>query len=211
MSSHKSIRLSAIIFALLTGVAILCLKIHAAQISDSAALRSDALEGTVNVLAAAFGLASLIFSDRPADRDHPYGHGKMEYFAAVFEGGLIFLAGFLILIDTANRFVLHTAIGELGAGLKLNLLAGIGNGIVGAIILFAGKKYDSAVLRADGVHLLTDLATTVALGLGLGLVLLTGFNWIDSVLAIGVALLLFKTGFSLMHEASGALLDAENP
>jgi cation diffusion facilitator family transporter len=207
----KKIRFRAILFAFVSGLLILGLKFYAAKISDSSALRSDALEGTVNVLAAAFGLISILFSDRPADRDHPYGHGKMEYFASVFEGGLIFLAGFLILIDTIHRFTAHAPLGQLNFGLVLNLIAGAGNGVVAVIIYSAGKKYDSLVLKADGIHLFTDLITTAALGVGLGIVLFTGWDWIDPLLALGVAALLFKTGFSLVSEASGALLDAENP
>lgn len=208
---EKRIRLGAILVSLVGGLLILALKFYAAQVADSSALRSDALEGTVNVLAAAFGLISILYAEKPADQDHPYGHGKIEYFASAFEGGLISLAGFLILIDVGARLIHPTPIDNLDLGLKLNLIAGLANGIIGLAILKIGKKYRSQVLVADGIHLLTDLVSTIALGIGLGLVLLTGWQWLDPVLAIGVAFFLFKTGYSLMKESSQALLDAENP
>ena len=199
------------IIALVGAIAILILKFYAAKIADSSALRSDALEGTVNVLAAIFGLGSVVFAEKPADHDHPYGHGKIEYFAQAFEGGLIALAGSLILIDTFERLYNPHPIQNLGLGLQLNILAGLGNGMLGVALLSVGKKHDSTILRADGMHLLTDLASTIAMALGLGLMILTGWSWIDPLLAILIALFLFKTGFHLVRESSKALLDAENP
>src|ERR1035437_4721708 len=101
--SPSFIRLLSMFIALIAGIAIFCIKLYAAHISNSSAIRSDALEGSVNILAAGFGLFSVFFSEKPADHGHPYGHGKIEHFAAVFEGGLITLAGFLIIIDTGAK------------------------------------------------------------------------------------------------------------
>ena len=207
----RKIRLIAILTALIGGILILGIKIYAAILANSSALRSDALEGTVNVLAAAFGLGSILFAEKPADQDHPYGHGKIEYFASAFEGGLISLAGFLILVDTVIRFFHHSEIHDLGAGLKLNVAAGVMNGVMGGVIYSIGKKHHSQILIADAVHLLTDLVTTVALTIGLVTVYYTHWQWVDTLLALGVAFLLFRTGFQLVQEASSALLDAENP
>ena len=211
LNASKKIRFYSIIGALVSGIIILVIKLYAARIANSAALRSDALEGTVNVLAAAFGLGSIIYAEKPADHDHPYGHGKIEYFAAAFEGGLISLAGLLIFIDAVSKFIHPSPLENLGFGLELNLFAGLMNGIIGFAIFKLGKKHHSKILEADGLHLLTDLVTTLALGLGLGLVMLTGWHWLDPVLALGVALFLFHTGFVLVNESSHALLDAENP
>jgi len=208
---EKRVRLTAILISLLMGILILGLKFYAAQLANSSALRSDALEGTVNVLAAAFGLGSLLFAEKPADRDHPYGHGKIEYFASAFEGGLISLAGVLILIDAVSRLVEPVPFRHLGTGLELNVVGGLLNGVVGLGLLITGKKYRSQILTADGVHLLTDLVSTVVLALGLALVIVTGWQWLDPVLAIGVAFFLFKTGYDLIRQSSNALLDAENP
>lgn len=211
MKKSQRIRLIAMSVSVLGGIGILVLKFYAAKVADSSALRSDALEGTVNVLAALFGLGSLIFAEKPADRDHPYGHGKIEYFAQAFEGGLIALAGCLIIFDTISRIYSPHEIQDLGQGLKLNIIAGLGNGILGAGLYWVGKKHESMIIRADGIHLLSDLATTVGMAIGLGLLLLTGWTWIDPVLAFLVAILLFKAGIHLVRESSNALLDAENP
>ncbi|MBU6155215.1 MAG: cation diffusion facilitator family transporter [Bdellovibrionales bacterium] len=210
-TNHKRVRLAAISISLLGSLLILALKIHAARLAGSAALRSDALEGSVNVLAAAFGLGSVLFAEKPADQDHPYGHGKIEYFAQAFEGGLISLAGFLILIDTILRLIHHDPLQDLDSGLKLNLLAGLLNGILGFGMFLSGKKYHSQILISDGIHLLTDLVTTIGLGFGLLVVIFTGWTWLDPVLALLVALFLFRTGFKLVQESSNALLDAQSP
>jgi cation diffusion facilitator family transporter len=208
---EKRIRFGAMLTSLIAGILILALKMYSAHISDSSALRSDALEGAVNVLAAAFGLGSMIFAEKPADQDHPYGHGKIEYFSSAFEGGLISLAGFLILLDVGTRLFHPAPMENLGLGLQLNVLAGFLNGILGFAILKIGKKYRSQILVADGMHLLTDLVSTGILGIGLVIVLYTGWTWLDPVLAVGVALFLFKTGFGLVKSSAGALLDAEDP
>lgn len=210
-TTPRRIRLTAILASLLGGVIILGMKAWAAKLSDSSALRSDALEGTVNVLAAAFGLGSLLFAEKPADERHPYGHGKIEYFAQAFEGGLISLAGFLILIDTLFRIIRPHPMEQLGEGLKVNLIAGALNGLLGILLYSTGKKHQSKILMADGIHLFTDLVTTGVLAVGLGLVLLTGWTILDPILALGVAFFLFRTGFRLVQDSSNALLDAENP
>jgi cation diffusion facilitator family transporter len=210
-TNSARIRLTAMLASLIGGMIILAIKIYAAHLSDSAALRSDAMEGTVNVLASAFGLGSLFFAEKPADEDHPYGHGKIEYFASAFEGGLISLAGFLILLDTTTRFFHPHPIQQLGLGLQINALAGIANGLLGFGIYWAGKKHHSEILKADGIHLLTDLVTTIVLLLGLGIVLLTGWMWLDAVLALAVSGFLFMTGFKLVKKSADALLDAEDP
>ena len=210
-SEHSTLRLSAILVALVGGIFILALKIYAAHIANSSALRSDALEGTVNVLAAAFGLGSILFSEKPADQDHPYGHGKIEYFASVFEGGLISLAGFLIVIDTVSRLFHHNEIDNLGLGLQINLFSGFLNGVLGYGLYRFGKSSHSQILIADGIHLLTDLVSTIVLGTGLIVVYFTHWNWLDPLLALAVAFFLLRTGFRLVKESSDALLDAENP
>jgi cation diffusion facilitator family transporter len=210
-TTPKRLRLTAILVALFGSIGILCLKVYADKLADSSALRSDAMESTVNVLAAAFGLGSLLFAEKPADSEHPYGHGKIEYFAQAFEGGLISLAGFLILVDTLLRLIHPVPMDSLSMGLKWNLIAGLMNGGLGALMYLVGKRYHSQILIADGIHLFTDLITTLALGAGLGLVLITHWTWLDPVLAFGVSLFLFRTGFQLVQQSSNALLDAQNP
>ena len=207
----RFIRLSTMIIALVASIFIFAMKLYAANISNSSAIRSDALEGSVNILAASFGLFSILFSEKPADHDHPYGHGKIEHFAAVFEGGLISLAGFLILIDTASRFLSHSEPSNLGKGLLITSIAGLLNGIIGLLIFYAGKKYNSTTLRADGLHLLSDFWSTIGLAAGLGITIYTGWIWIDPLLAVIVGVMLFVAGYKVFRPSWNTLLDAVNP
>ncbi len=207
----RTIRIAAILLALISGIIIFGFKLYAANISNSSALRSDALEGSVNILAAAFGLFSIVFAEKPADHDHPYGHGKIEHFAAVFEGGLISLAGFLILLDTVSRYLNHTPIQNLEKGLLISFIAGTVNGLIGIGLYFAGKKYQSTTLKADGMHLLSDFWSTLGLTVGLGLAIFTGWTWIDPVLAVLVGVMLFVAGYQVFKPSWNTLLDAANP
>lgn len=209
--SARWMRISAISFTLIAGIIIFAIKIYAAHISNSSAIRSDALEGTVNILAAAFGLFSILFSEKPADHGHPYGHGKIEYFAAVFEGGLISFAGFLILIDTISRVINHNQPTDLSQGLLISFAAGALNGIIGFVVYVVGKKYESTTLRADGLHLISDFWSTLGLSAGLGLALLTGWLWIDPILAILVAVMLLVAGYKIFRPSWDTLLDAIDP
>lgn len=210
-SNPRMIRLTAIMIALIAGIIIFGVKLYAAHISNSSAIRSDALEGSVNILAAAFGLFSILFAEKPADQDHPYGHGKIEHFAAVFEGGLISLAGFLILLDTVSRFINHSEPSDLSQGLLISFIAGSCNGLIGLVIYFIGKKHESTTLRADGMHLISDFWSTLGLGIGLGLALYTGWLWIDPLLAIIVGIMLFVAGYKVFIPSWNTLLDAVNP
>lgn len=210
-SHSQKLRLLTISVALMVGILIFGIKLYAAWITNSSALRSDALEGTVNILAAAFGLFSILYSEKPADHDHPYGHGKIEHFAAIFEGGLISLAGFLILIDTGMRIVHNSKPENLEQGLFISFAAGALNGLLGFILYLMGKKHNSTTLRSDGLHLLSDFGSTIGLSLGLGLALLTGWTWLDPLLAVLVGVLLFIAGYKVFKPSWNTLLDAINP
>ena len=203
---------TAITISLIAGIFIFGVKVYAAHISNSSAIRSDALEGAVNILAAAFGLFSILFSEKPADHDHPYGHGKIEHFAAIFEGGLIAIAGFAILFDTTARFLSHVRPSpDLGEGLKLAVGAGLMNGVMGTALLMLGRKHKSTTLRADGLHLLSDLGSTIALAIGLTVALYTGWMWLDPLLAILVGLILLWAGYKVFRPSWDTLLDTLNP
>ena len=210
-TTSRTVRLTAIVIALVSSILIFAVKLYAANVSNSSAIRSDALEGTVNILAAAFGLFSILFAEKPADEDHPYGHGKIEHFAAVFEGGLIALAGFLILLDTGSRFLHHSQTQDLGKGLLLSVVAGAMNGVIGIGLYFAGKRHQSTTLKADGLHLLSDFWSTLGLSAGLVLALYTGWMWIDPILAVMVGIMLFIAGYRVFKPSWNTLLDAVNP
>ena len=193
------------------GAVILGLKYFAYLISGSMALKSDAIESIVNVVAALFALGAVVFAGKPADRDHPYGHGKIEHFSAVFEGGLIALAAAFILIEATESLILGVQLKNLGDGLAVNLLAGGLNGLLGWFLLRKGRQMRSKALEADGHHILSDFWTTVGIATGLLGVKLTGLHWLDPIMAILVGLLLARTGFRLVADSSRALLDSEDP
>ncbi|MBI2386580.1 MAG: cation transporter [Elusimicrobia bacterium] len=203
-------RVRAIVISLAAGTAILGLKAAAYYMTGSMALQSDALESIVNVVAAAFGLGAVVFAGQPADKDHPYGHGKMEYFAAAFEGGLISLAAVLILYESVVALARGVELKSLGLGLALNVSAGALNGLLGWYLLRTGRRLKSKTLEADGHHVLSDFYTTGGIFAGLLLVHFTGLSWLDPLIAIAVAVLLAKTGFRLVRESAAALLDEED-
>jgi cation diffusion facilitator family transporter len=197
--------------SLLVAGVLLVVKFRAFQLTGSTAVLSDALESIVNVVAAAFALVGLWFAAQPADRNHPYGHGKVEFLAAAFEGGLIAFAAMLIVWESAHALVYGVEIRKLDAGILLVGGAGLANGALGFFLLRAGRQLRSLTLVADGQHVLSDFYTSVGLVLGLVLVRVTGLAFLDPLIAILVALLLLRTGAKLVRTAAGGLLDEEDP
>ena len=207
----QRLRVQVILLSIGMGILILGAKYVAYRCSGSAALKSDAIESIVNVLAAAFALGAVVFAGKPADKEHPYGHGKIEHFSAFFEGGLISIASALILYEGVVAMIRGPQLKDLGLGLAINFAAGVANGLLGMILLRVGRAQKSKAIEADGHHVLSDFLTTLAVGAGLILVKLTGWVWLDPVLALGVGLLLAFTGIRLVRDASTALLDSEDP
>nr|WP_320132258.1 cation diffusion facilitator family transporter [uncultured Holophaga sp.] len=204
-------RIRLALFSIFAGLIILVLKYIAYSISGSTALLSDAIESVVNVVAAVFALGAVLFADHPADREHPYGHGKIEHFSAAFEGGLISLAAVIIAWEAIQGFLRGGQVQNLSQGLALNVFAGFLNGVVGLILIRMGRRQNSRALEADGHHILSDFWTTLGLAVGLLLVKFTGYHWLDPLLALGVSALLAFTGYRLVSSSSQALLDAEDP
>jgi cation diffusion facilitator family transporter len=211
----RKTRLRVVSLSIGAGILILGLKYLAYLMSGSTALLSDAIESVVNVVAAVFALGAVIFAEKPADREHPYGHGKIEHFSAAFEGGLIALAAVMIWWEAISA--LHAQwsgtfhLKNLGGGLVVNLVAGCMNGLLGAFLIHMGKKQRSRAIEADGHHVLSDFWTTLGIAGGLLLVKFTGILWLDPVMAMIVGTLLAVTGFKLVHSSSQALLDMEDP
>ncbi len=179
--------------------------------TGSTAVLSDAMESIVNVVAASFALWALRFAGKPADRAHPYGHGKLEYFSAVFEGGLIVLAAGLIVYEAAWALWRGPNLRQLDLGLAIVLGAGVGNALLGLYLVRIGRRTNSLALVADGQHVLSDFWTSLGVVVGLLLVRTTGVVWLDPIVAIVVAVNLAVTGVRLVRRAAGGLLDVENP
>jgi cation diffusion facilitator family transporter len=208
--SDTRLRLRAGLISLAVGASLLGVKFLAYQLTGSTAVLSDALESIVNVIAAVFALGSLLFAGRPADRNHPYGHGKIEYFAAAFEGGLIAFAAILIIYEAVRGIFRTPELRQLDLGLAITLGAGLANAALGWFLIRAGKATQSLTLVADGKHVLSDFWTSLGVVIGLLLVRLTGIAWFDPLVAAIVGLNLGWTGFWLVRHAAGGLLDEED-
>jgi cation diffusion facilitator family transporter len=196
---------------LLVGVLLLAVKYVAYLHTGSAAILSDALESIVNVVAALFALGVLVFAGRPADRNHPYGHGKVEFFSAAFEGGLIAFAAVLIMYEVAQTLVRGAEVQQLGAGLAIVVAAGLVTLLLGVFLVRTGRRASSLTLTADGQHVLSDFWTSLGIVIGLVLVRVTGLAWLDPLVAALVAVNLMRTGVGLVRHAAGGLLDEEDP
>jgi cation diffusion facilitator family transporter len=179
--------------------------------TGSTAILSDALESIVNVVAALFAIGALLFAGRPADRNHPYGHGKMEFLSAAFEGGLIAFAALVIGYEVVVSLTEGVALRALESGLLIVLGAGLANLALGAYLVRTGRRYDSLTLVADGWHVIADFYTSAGVVIGLLLVRLTGFTWLDPMAAAVVALNLLWTGGRMIRQAAAGLLDEEDP
>ena len=205
------IRLRAATISLVVGTLLLGLKYLAYQLTGSTAILSDALESIVNVVAALFALGGLVVAGWPADRNHPYGHGKIEFFSAAFEGGLIAFAAILIIKEAGEALLFGNTLRQIHVGVLIVIGAGLTNAALGFYLLRVGRQYHSLTLVADGTHVLADFWTSLAAAIGIGLVQLTGYQWIDPVVAILVGLNLIWTGLGLVRHAAGGLLDEEDP
>lgn len=195
-------------FSIVLGVGVLALKTGAWWLTTSAALFSDALESTVNVAASLIAWGALRFSERPADANHPYGHQKAEFFAAVIEGVLIIVASLAILQHAWETWRDPQPLLVPWQGLALNGLATVLNAGWGTVLLRAGKANRSMTLTADGRHLWTDVVTSGAILVGIGLAVTTSLPMLDPVLAAGIAVYVLWSGTSLISESVGGLMDA---
>jgi len=194
-----------------TAVFTIVLKVAAYALTGSVGLLSDALESGVNLFTAVFALLTLSIAVRPPDEDHAYGHSKVEYFSSGLEGTLILLAALLIGVTAVQRLLAPIPLEQLGIGLFISVIAALGNGITGGILIWAGRQYRSVTLEANGRHLFTDVLTTAGVLLGLGIVFITGWLWLDAVIAIVVALQIALTGFGLIKESVNGLMDKALP
>ena len=184
------------------------LKGSAWAITGSVGLLSDAAESMVNLVAAIVALISLTIAARPADDGHHFGHSKAEYFSALLEGVMIFVAAASIIYLGVERLLNPQPLQSLGIGLAISVVAAVLNGVVGQILIKVGTRHRSITLRADGRHLMTDVYTTAGVVVGLGLAWMTGWNWLDPVIAILVGVNILVTGYRLITESTAGLMDA---
>ncbi len=195
------------------GAALMLAKFAAFFLTGSAAIFSDALESIVNVAAAAFATYSLFLAHQPADADHPYGHGKIEFLSAGFEGGMVLLAAIVAAIQALiglARGSPDLQSGRLVDGLLLIGCTVVVNAGLGAYLIRIGRRQQSLALEADGHHLISDVWSGVFALAGVGAVKLTGWRWLDPLAAIGVAAFISRTGISLIRRSAAGLMDEQD-
>ncbi|WP_293751043.1 cation diffusion facilitator family transporter [Limnohabitans sp. Rim8] len=194
---------ASVVVALVT----IALKTGAWWLTDSVGLLSDAMESLVNLASAVFGLMMVTIAARPADDEHPYGHHKAEYFSSGFEGILILVAALGIIWVAVHRLFDPQPIAQVGWGLTLSVGSSALNGLLAWLMFRAARQHRSLALEADARHLVTDVWTSAGVVVGLVLVSVSGWLWLDAVVAIGVALNILKEGWSLVWRSSQGLMD----
>jgi cation diffusion facilitator family transporter len=192
------------------GLVLMAVKFTAYFITGSAAIFSDALESIVNVAASAVAFYSLFLAHTPADESHPYGHGKVEFLSAGFEGGMVLLASIAIAVKTVDTLFHPIELQRLGPGLLLVALAMLVNGAVGAYLIFTGRRHHSLTLEADGQHLLGDALTSVAALVALALVKWLNWTYADPIAALIVAVYLALVGTRLLRRSAAGLMDEQD-
>ena len=193
--------------SIIVSVIVFGMKMAAWWATGSVGLLSDALESTVNIVAAVVALFALRTAMKPADAVHHFGRGKAEYFSASIEGFMILLAALIIVYTAIERIITPRELEQIGWGLTISTVAAMINGGAALILLRAGKQHRSPVLVADGKHLLTYVWTSVGVIVGVGLVVITGINRLDGVVALAVGLNIIVTGVNLLRSSTAGLMD----
>lgn len=202
---RSNIRLQA--FVLLAGFVLMAIKFMAWRITHSNTILSDALESIVNVVAGSFALYSLWLAAKPRDREHPYGHGKVEFISAGIEGGLVVLAGGLIIWRAVVALLEGQELHDLDTGILLTAGAGTLNLLMGLLLRRRGKQAHSITMEASGTHLLSDAWSTVAMVIGLLLIHFTGLLWLDQVFAMLFAAYIILTGLRIFRRSVAGIMD----
>ena len=187
------------------------LKGFAWWLTGSVSLLSDALESLVNLAGAMMALAMLTIAERPADDQHAYGHGKAEYFSSGFEGLLILGAAIAIAFAAMQRLFDPQPLSSVGVGLAVSAIAAVVNFATARTLLAAGREHRSLTLEADAHHLMTDVWTSLGVIAGIGAVVLTGWLWLDPLIALLVAMNIVWTGWKLVHRSTSGLMDGALP
>jgi cation diffusion facilitator family transporter len=200
-------KFKTLILVLSFSTLIMVVKFIAWRFTGSNAILSDAFESIVNVVAGSFAVFSIYYSSQPRDENHPYGHGKMEFVAAGFEGGLVLIASLLMIYNAIKGFFHPGEIKSLDIGLWITLITGSLNFFMGQFLVRYAKQENSLLLKAEGKHLLTDTWSSLALALGLAIIHFTQMLWIDNALALVFGLFILKEGFKIFRESLNHLLD----
>lgn len=204
-------RRRAAMVSLVASLVVFCIKLSGYFVTHSTAILSDTLESLVNIAAAMLLMYGLHLSDKPPDEEHRFGHGKVDYLVASFEGGAIIVAAILIIAEAASNLLAQRAPHDLGFGLVVVAIAALCNAGVGYYLLRTARATHSMPLAADAHHVLSDVWTSIGVFLGLGIAYFTGWLWIDALVAIIFALIILRTGWQLLHPSIDGIMDVADP
>jgi cation diffusion facilitator family transporter len=196
-----------ILISLITGIVLMVAKFGAYLLTNSNFVLTDAAESVVNVIASSFAFFSIYLSAQPRDENHPYGHGKIEFFSVFIEGSLISVAGLIIIIKSIFGIFHPGIIHDLLLGAIIIGLTGAINGALGYYMISKGRSIPSITVEADGHHLLTDMVTSGGLVVGLLLIHFTKIHLLDSIVSIWVGIYIIFTGYKLIRRSVGGLMD----
>lgn len=204
------LRIGSATLSVLVSSLLMSLKFWGFHITRSQAVFSDAMESIVNVIASILAFFVVYIAAQPADEDHPYGHGKLEYFSAAFEGGLITFAAVIIFFEAAQQIWTVATPKNLDQGILVVFGAGVINLLLGLFLLMTSSRMQSSALKASAHHVLSDFWTSAGVIVGLFLAKVTGLWWLDSLTAIFIGLFLGWTGIKLVRSAGGALMEEKD-
>ncbi len=190
---------------------LIVLKMVVGILTGSVSMMSEAIHSGIDLLASIIAFFSVKIASKPPDEDHPYGHGKYENVSGVLEALLIFIAALWIIYEAVERMLHSTEIRDIHLGIIVMLISMAVNLVVSKKLYKVAKEYDSIALEADALHLKTDVYTSLGVAIGFSLMYFTGYIWLDSVIAILVALLIIYESFELLNNAFSPLVDAQLP
>lgn len=188
-------------------VTLFLIKLSAWFYTNSVAILTDTLEYTINVISGFIGLYSLYLSSKPKDKNHPYGHGKVEFLSATIEGTLMIVSSFVIIYEAINNLKHPHELKQLDYGIYLVALTGVINYVVGHFSIKNGKKNNSLALIATGKHMQSDTYATLGIVIGLILIYYTHFTWIDSLVAFIFALIIIVSGYKILRSSIAGIMD----
>lgn len=203
--SRQNLKVQKIIVMISLGLFLV--KIFAWWLTNSVAILTDALESTVNVIAGFMGLYSLNLSAKPKDKEHPYGHGKVEFITAAIEGALITVAGILIIREAVMNLFSEHPFQKIDWGLYLISATALINYFAGLVCVRTGTRNHSPALISGGKHLISDTYTTLGIIVGLVLLYITGIAWIDAAVAILFACIILYTGYRIIRKSLAGMMD----
>jgi len=203
-----SAKVSIARLSILSNSVLIVLKLVVGIISGSVSILSEAIHSSMDLVAAIIAFLSVRVSDNPPDSRHPYGHGKIENISGVIEALLIFVAAIWIIIEAVKKLMGESIeLDSIGLGSIVMLISAVINAIVSRRLYKVARETNSVALEADALHLKTDVYTSLGVAIGLGLIMITGINWFDPVVAILVALFIIRESFHLLKRAFTPLLD----